>query len=193
MWFSKSLVLARATTLSTLSKNLETLSLTCMQGDTAYLAILLANLLSVFTVSTTRTSLNASGDPLSSIVHLGTEPNAIFKSRSNWTPVNLKSRKRESMIIPRISAGLFLVQQWRKSRRLSSSLRGDSGSCQPQPPVGQCASKLHLELKQMPVSLVSTTKSKVHAVQLLVLLTTGEKVFKLHGIELDKGWYFFPT
>ena len=73
-WFSKSLVQARPTTLSTPSLNPETLSLTRMQGNTVYLTIRLGNHLSVLTVSTTRRSLNASGDPQSSIVHhLGIE------------------------------------------------------------------------------------------------------------------------
>ena len=68
---------------STRSKNPETLVLTHMQWKTVYLTILLANLLSIFTVSTARRSLNARCDPLSSILRFGTEPNASFKSRSN--------------------------------------------------------------------------------------------------------------
>ena len=62
-WISKSLVQARLTTISTHSQNPETRSLTCMQGNTVYLTICLGNLLSVFTVSTTRRSLNVSSDP----------------------------------------------------------------------------------------------------------------------------------
>ena len=48
IWYLKSLVQARLTTLSMLSKNPETLSLMQMQGNTVYLPILWGNIISVF-------------------------------------------------------------------------------------------------------------------------------------------------
>ena len=55
-------------------------------------------------------------------------------------------------------------------------------------PVGQCTSKLHQELYQSPLTRLSPTKSKVRAIQHMVLVTNMDKIIEMHCVELDNKY-----
>ena len=178
IWFSKSLVRARLTTLSTLSENpqAETLSFTCMQGNTVYLTIFLAtlSLLSVFTVSTTKRSLNASGNPLSSLQYRGKCKLQILVWLSTCQPkIWEKGEHGHSKDISK-SIPVVAAKKIKETLKLA--------------PVGQRSS----ELKTQPIACHTSVIQGAYCATFSAqrLRNAGDKVIEIDGIESNYTYGF---